>query len=52
MVSGVDPPLRLEGVEELVASIRVLEKSDPQHTSRFIGYPVEMPLTTQLISFN
>jgi len=28
MVSGVDPPPRIEGVEELAATIRVLEKSD------------------------
>jgi hypothetical protein len=32
MVSGVDPPLHLEGVEELAATIRALEKSDLRHT--------------------
>jgi hypothetical protein len=32
MVSGVDPPLRLEGAKELAATIRALEKSDLQRT--------------------
>jgi hypothetical protein len=32
MVSGVDPPLRLEGAKELAATIRALEKSDLQST--------------------
>jgi hypothetical protein len=32
MVSGVDPPPRLEGAKELAATIRALEKSDLQRT--------------------